>query len=319
MVHATYRRLRTYDGRLCYVSESPVRSLIEQVAEISVENKVDVVIAARVAETPMVAVASTTAPIVPSPHESVSCPTEAAGPVELLRPAQVADIPDATSTATRPGCTLRAPAGNSSVDECITDEEDNVETHDNEIPVTSMTEDVVIFPPYPSEWAGDLVKKAWTGRTYASAVPYRLRNQPHSRLIYRRIAQDTNDNNTIIEDSYAMLHTEKQFGRELCAEPRRFESTRFYCERPQYFAHELTKTAMAVTGVQVNRRNKDTRDLGIRRWLADAGCGYDLVRTSMVAELGGQSLIRLRGPKYLQTANYYVPTPRNHHARTSAG
>jgi hypothetical protein len=60
---------------------------------------------------------------------------------------------------------------------------------------------------------------------------------------------------------------------------------------------------MAVTGVQVNRRNKDTHDLGIRRWLADAGCGYDLVQTSMVEELGGQSLIRLREPKYLQTAN----------------
>jgi hypothetical protein len=60
---------------------------------------------------------------------------------------------------------------------------------------------------------------------------------------------------------------------------------------------------MAATGVQVNRRTKDTRDLGIRQWLADAGCGYDLVQTSMAAELGGQSLIRLREPKYLQTAN----------------
>jgi hypothetical protein len=60
---------------------------------------------------------------------------------------------------------------------------------------------------------------------------------------------------------------------------------------------------MAVTGVQVNRRNKDRYDLGIRRWLADAGCGYDLVQTSIVGDLGGQLLIRLREPKYLQTAN----------------
>ena len=206
---------------------------------------------------PKVAVTPTIAPIAPNPHESVSCPAEAAGPVELLRPAQVADIPDATSTATRPGHTLRSLGGNAGVGECITDEEDNVETHDDEIPATSMTEDIVVFPPYPSESAGNLVEKAWTGRIYASAVPYRLRNQPHSRLIYRRIVQDINDNNKIIDDSYTMLHTEKQFGRELCAEPRQLEITLFYCERPQYFAHELSETAMAVTGVQVNRRNKD--------------------------------------------------------------
>jgi hypothetical protein len=206
------------------------------------------------------------------------------------------------------------------VGECIADEEDNVETHDNEIPATSMTEDIVIFPPYPSESAGNLVKEAWTGHIYASVVPYRLRNQPRSRFIYRRIVQDTNDNDRIIDDSYTMLPTEKQFGRELCADPRQLEITLFYCEHPQYFARELTETAMAVTGVQVNRRNKDTHDLGIRRWLADTGCGYDLAQTSMVEELGGQSLIRLREPKYPQTANGITsPTPRNHHVHTSAG
>jgi hypothetical protein len=100
-----------------------------------------------------------------------------------------------------------------------------------------------------------------------------------------------------------MLYAEKYFGRELCSEPRQLEIAGFYCERPQYFVHELTETVMAVAGVQVNRRNKDRYDLGIRRWLADTGCGYDLVQTSMVEELGGQSLIRLREPKYLQTAN----------------
>jgi hypothetical protein len=114
--------------------------------------------------------------------------------------------------------------------------------------------------------------------------------------------RDTN-NNTIIDDSYTMLYTEKYLGGELCSEPRQLEITLFFCEHPQYFAHELTETAMAVAGVQVHRRNKDRYDFGIRRWLADAGCGYDLVQTSMVEELGGQSLFRLREPKYLQTAN----------------
>jgi hypothetical protein len=168
--------------------------------------------------------------------------------------------------------------------------------------LTSLMKDIVIFPPYPSESAGDLVKKAWAGFIYASVASYRLRNQPDNGLIYRRIVQDTN-NNQIIDDSYTMLYTEKYFGRELCSEPRQFGITLFYCEHPQYFARELTETAMAVAGVQVNRRNEDRYDLGIQRWLADTSCGYDLVQTSMVEELGGQSLIRLREPKYLQTAN----------------
>jgi hypothetical protein len=254
----------TYRGGICYVNEPPARSLIEQVAEIPVVNAVDevmaeqvaeipavntvhVVMVAQAAETPIVAVTSTPAPVAPSKHEPVSCTTEAAGPVDLLMAAQVAEIPVANT-----------------VNEWMTEKDANVDTHDNEIPVTSIMKDIVIFPPYPSESAGDLVEKAWTGRIRASVAPYRLRNQPNNRLIYRRIVQDTNNNNKMIDDSYTMLHTEKYFGRELCAEPRQLEITLFYCEHPQYLARELTETAMAVTGVRANRRNKDRYDLGIR-------------------------------------------------------
>jgi hypothetical protein len=234
-----------------------------QVAEIPAANTVNALMAAQVAEIP------------------------AAHPMNALTTAQVTQIPVLNT-----------------VNEWMAEKDVNVDTRDNQIPLTSLMMDVVIFPPCPSESAGDLAKKAWAGHIYASAVPYRLRNQPDDRLIYRRIVQDTTDkNNTIIDDSYTMLYAEKYFGRELCSEPRQFEIALFYCEHPQYFARELTETAMAVAGVQVNRRNKDRCDFGIRRWLADTGCGYDLVQTSMVEELGGQSLIRLRGPKYLQTAN----------------
>ena len=104
----------TYRGRICYVNEPPVRSLIEQVIEIPVVNTVDEVMAeqvaeipavntvhvlmvAQVAETPMVAVTSMTAPVAPSKHEPVSRTTEAAGPVDVLMAAQIAEIPEANT------------------------------------------------------------------------------------------------------------------------------------------------------------------------------------------------------------------------------
>jgi hypothetical protein len=214
-------------------------------------------------------------------------------PVNALMAAQVTEIP-AVNT----------------VNDWLAVQDGDTHAPDIQIPLTSLLKDIVFFPPYPLESADDLVNKTWTGFIHANAVPYKLRNHPDNCLVYRRIVQDTNHNN-IIDDSYAMLYTEKYFSRELCSEPRQLEVTLFYCERPQYFAHELTETAMAVTGLQVNRKNMGKYDLGIRRWLADTGCGYDLVQTSIVEDLGGKSLIRLREPKYLQTANgvitMYIP------------
>jgi hypothetical protein len=53
----------------------------------------------------------------------------------------------------------------------------------------------------------------------------------------------------------------------------------------------------------VNRTLKLQRDFGIRRWLADTGCGHDLVQTSLVVRERGEAYIRLRAPKYLTSAN----------------
>jgi hypothetical protein len=111
---------------------------------------------AQVAETPTVAVTSMAAPVAPSKHEPVSRTTEAAGPMDFLMAAQVAEIPVANT-----------------VNEWMAEKDANLDTHDNEIPATSLMKDVVIFPPHPSESAGDLVKKAWAGHTHASVAPYR--------------------------------------------------------------------------------------------------------------------------------------------------
>jgi hypothetical protein len=41
----------------------------------------------------------------------------------------------------------------------------------------------------------------------------------------------------------------------------------------------------------------------IRRWLADTGCGHDLVASSVVVQAGGKDYIQVKSPKYLNTAN----------------
>jgi hypothetical protein len=66
---------------------------------------------------------------------------------------------------------------------------------------------------------------------------------------------------------------------------------------------DLTDMATPATGVRMSRTIKVQRDYGVRRWLADTGCGHDLVQTSLVLKGGGKAYIRMRAPKYLNTAN----------------
>jgi hypothetical protein len=135
------------------------------------------------------------------------------------------------------------------------------------------------------------------------AIPTHLRSAPENCLVCRRIVKDLTDDNKILDDSFSILYTEKHFSRQLCAEPRKLEITLFYCERPQHFVRELTETAMPVAGMRVNRDTRVRRDFGIRRWLADTGCGRDLVQSSLAMNRGGQAFIRLRAPNYLNAAN----------------
>jgi hypothetical protein len=152
--------------------------------------------------------------------------------------------------------------------------------------------------------AQDLTKTmVWAGYMHTCAIPNQLRSALDNCLIYRRIVKDLIDDNKILDDSFTILYTEKHLSRHLCAESHNLEITLFYCDHPQHFMRELTETAMPVTGVQMNRDSRVRRDFGIRRRLADAGCGYDLVQSSIVANQGGQSFIRLQAPKYLNTAN----------------
>jgi hypothetical protein len=63
------------------------------------------------------------------------------------------------------------------------------------------------------------------------------------------------------------------------------------------------ETAALAPSEHVDRTREIEYDFGVRRWLADTGCGRDLVRTSLVVRRGGEAYMRMRAPKYLNTAN----------------
>jgi hypothetical protein len=133
----------------------------------------------------------------------------------------------------------------------------------------------------------------WAGYTHTCVLPTHLRSAPESCLVYRRIVEDLSDNNKILEDTFAIL----------CTEPHKLEIALYYCDHPQHFARGLTETATPGVGVQMNRSAKAQHDFGIRRWLADTGCGHDLVQSSLALSRIGEAFIRLRAPKYLNAAN----------------
>jgi hypothetical protein len=69
---------------------------------------------------------------------------------------------------------------------------------------------------------------------------------------------------------------------------------------------------MAAPGANVRAGStiKAEHDFGVRRWLADTGCGHDLVSTSVVLKGGGKAYIRVRAPKYFNTANRIIAVAR---------
>jgi hypothetical protein len=122
-------------------------------------------------------------------------------------------------------------------------------------------------------------------------------------LVYRRIVEDLGDNNEILDDTYAMLYTPAHLTRQLCDDPCELEITLLYCDRQQYNVTDGAEMATPGANVRVGSTIEAEHDFGVRRWLADAGCGRDLVSTSVVLKGGGEAYVRVRAPQYLNTAN----------------
>jgi hypothetical protein len=155
-----------------------------------------------------------------------------------------------------------------------------------------------------SATARDVIKTmVWTGYVTTHAVPTHLLGAPDRCLVYLRIIKDLEDNNKVLDDILAMLYTPEHLARKFCEEPRKLEIAMFFCDHPQRVAIDLTDVTTPHAGVQMSRAIKAQRDFGIRRWLTDAGCGRDLVQTSLALKGGGKVYVRLRAPKHLNIAN----------------
>jgi hypothetical protein len=111
------------------------------------------------------------------------------------------------------------------------------------------------------------------------------------------------DNNGTLEDSYTVLYTREHFSRRLCELPHLLEVTLIYCDRPQYNVSRTAELATPGAVVRIRSKTKIAHDFGVRRWLADTGCGHDLVASSVVVEAGGEDYIQVKPPTYLNTAN----------------
>jgi hypothetical protein len=77
--------------------------------------------------------------------------------------------------------------------------------------------------------------------------------------------------------------------------------------------------AAPCANVRVGGTIKAEHDFGVRRWLADAGCGRDLVSTSVALQAGGEAYIRVRAPKYLNAANRICSRERDDNAHPAVG
>jgi hypothetical protein len=111
------------------------------------------------------------------------------------------------------------------------------------------------------------------------------------------------DDNKILDDTYTMLFTPAHLARQLCDDPRELEITLFYCVHPQYNVTDGAEVATPGANVRIGSTIKAERDFGVRRWLADAGCGRDLVSTSVVLKGWGNAYVRVRPPNYLNVAH----------------
>jgi hypothetical protein len=130
----------------------------------------------------------------------------------------------------------------------------------------------------------------WTGYVRAQAVPTPTwRPGPLFGIPARSEVKDLDDNNKILDDTYAILYAQEHLARKLCEEPHEMQITQFCCDHPQYIVTDGADVATPGAGVRMSRTIKAQRDFGIRRWLADAGCGHDLVSTSLVLKGGGEA------------------------------
>jgi hypothetical protein len=166
---------------------------------------------------------------------------------------------------------------------------------------SSQDSDSFLMDPGTENQFYEIRMMVWVGCVTSCNVPARLKSAPEPCLVRRRIVRDMEDDNETLEDTYT--DTRGHFSRRLCDHPHLLEVTLVYCDRPQYNVSRTAEMATPGTVVGIGSKTKIARDFGIRRWLADTGCGRDLDASSVVVEAGGGDYIQVKPPKYRNTAN----------------
>jgi hypothetical protein len=164
-----------------------------------------------------------------------------------------------------------------------------------------ITDTTIVDAPSEVQYAAivrDVTKTMLrVGYMRTQVAPTHLRGAPDQCLVYRRIVEDLDDDNEILDDTCSILHTPEHLARKLCDDPRELGITCFDCDHPQY------NVATPGPSAGMSSTIKAQRDFGVRRWLADTGCGRDLVSTSLVLKGGGEANIRARAPTYLNISD----------------
>jgi hypothetical protein len=169
--------------------------------------------------------------------------------------------------------------------------------------VISQDSDALLMDLGAEDQFYEIRMMVWVGYVTSCNVPARLKGAPEPFLAHRRIVRDMEDNNTTLEDAFTVLYAREHFSRRLCSLPRLLEVALVYCDHPQYNVIRTAEMATPGAVVGIGSKTKAPRDFGVRRWLADSGCGHDLVASSVVIEAGGKDYIQAKPPKYLNTAN----------------
>jgi hypothetical protein len=103
----------------------------------------------------------------------------------------------------------------------------------------------------------------WARGVRINAIPMDLEGAPKPLFVRRRIIEDLEDDNKVLEGDFVILLSREYLAQAVCEESRNVEASLFYCEHPQYLAMMNVETAALASREHVDRKRKIEYDFGI--------------------------------------------------------